>query len=178
MTSRWESIQKANLTCHKVAPFSLWLKPSNSCSQVIRFSGDYRNLPFSASNTRKISFVWLSLSAAWLLFIAFACLIPSLHMMMVSLPISFHRTSQVSLLLFINSAHPYYPLRTENFPEPLTLPFPTCAPADLPSSLSLIFLLTTAPPHSTKRPSLWHSPNLAKSFCTKSECWENMKTKA
>lgn len=123
MTSLWESIQKANLTYHKVAPFSLWLKPSNSYSQVIGFSGDYRNHPFSACNTRKISFVWLSLSAAWLLFTAFACLIPSLHMISDSLPISVHWTSQVPLLLLINSAHLYYPLGTENFPEPLALPY-------------------------------------------------------
>lgn len=121
MTSLWESIQKANLTYHKVAPFSLWLKPSNSYSQVIGFSGDYRNHPFSACNTRKISFVWLScLTALYSLFLPHSKLAYDLT---VSLPISVHWTSQVPLLLLINSAHLYYPLGTENFPEPLALPY-------------------------------------------------------
>lgn len=39
-------------------------------------------------------------------------------------------------LLLTYSALLYYPLGTEKLPEPLTLPFPTCAPADLPSFLS------------------------------------------
>lgn len=110
---------------------------------MTQFSGDYRNLPCSASNTRKPAICKTLSQCCLTALIPFSCTI-------------YHP----------KFAHdPYHLLGAETLTVPLCSPFPACAPADLLSFSSLLlFLLIAILP---LRKYLCHSPNLANLFCMK-----------